>query len=126
ILGVWPLGPFQFGSVHEQVVGRGLLSWVQFLFWIYGISYALLIFNLLPVWPLDGGQLLQSILWPKLGFYRSMMITMNVGIVGSVLMIMYAIASFRTGLWVLLLFIGINCLLNCINQRRMLVAEGPW
>jgi len=126
IIGIWPLGPWAFGDAHGIVTHRGLLSVSQFLFWIYGISYALLIFNLLPVWPLDGGQLLQSILWPKLGFYRSMMIAVNVGIVGAVLMIMFGIASIGRYWWVLLLIIGINCLVNCINQRRMLAVEGPW
>ena len=64
------------------------------MFWIYGFSCGLLIFNMLPVYPLDGGQLLQSILWKPLGYYRSMMITLNIGLVGSVLMSMVGVASF--------------------------------
>lgn len=126
IIGYWPLGPFQFGSVHERVVDSRLLNWVGFLFWIYGISYGLLIFNLLPIFPLDGGQLLQSILWPKLGYYKSMLITVNVGLVGSVLMMMVGIASFGQWFGFLVLMIGLMCLLNCINMRRMLVSQGPW
>ncbi len=127
IIGYWPLGPFQFGSVHERVVDSRLLNWAGFLFWIYGISYALLIFNLLPVFPLDGGQLLQSILWPKLGYYKSMLITVNIGMVGGVLMMMIGLASL--GYWfggLLLVAIGLTCLMNSLNTRRMLIAEGPW
>lgn len=128
IMGVWPLGPFQFGSLAERALRHNsLLAYVPYLFWIYGISYALLIFNLLPVFPLDGGQLLQSILWKPLGYYRSMIITLNVGLVGSVLMFMVGVASFGSLMGgLLLIFIAVSCFINCLRLRQMMKAEGPW
>ena len=99
----------------------------RYLFWIYGISYALLIFNILPVFPLDGGQLLQSILWKPLGYYRSMIITLNVGLVGSVIMFMVGVASFGRSLGgLLLILIAISCFITCLRTRQMMKAEGPW
>ncbi len=122
----WPLGPFQFGRAFREV-NPTFLSIVPYLFWIYSISYFLLLFNLLPVFPLDGGQLLQAILWPKLGYYKSMLLAVNIGLGGSVLMIMVGLATLGTiGGGLLLTFIGISCLLNCLQMRRMLIAEGPW
>src|SRR5690606_10133863 len=57
----------------------------------------------------------------------SMLISLNVGIVGAVLMMMVGIASIGQWFgWLLLLMIGLMCLMNCINMRRMLMAEGPW
>ncbi len=105
-------------------------GWVQaysYLYWIYVFSYALLLFNLLPVYPLDGGQLVQSILWKPLGYYKSMMLMLNIGLGGSVIMIMVGLATLGSiGGGILLMLIGISCLLTCAQTRAMMKAEGPW
>lgn len=125
-LGIWPLGPWQFGQAFERVP-EGFLQYAPYLFMIYSVSYFLLLFNLLPIFPLDGGQLLQSILWPKLGYYRSMLIAVNIGLGGSVLMGMFGLATIATGSFgFLLVIIAVNCFINCLQMRRMLIAEGPW
>jgi hypothetical protein len=46
------------------------------------INMVLLIFNLLPIYPLDGGQILRSVLWFWLGRARSLMVASAVGMVG--------------------------------------------
>ena len=42
----------------------------------------LLIFNMLPVYPLDGGQILQALLWFPLGEIRSLQIASVIGLIG--------------------------------------------
>ena len=127
ILGIFPLGPWTFGKIFPRVMNPGWLQVSSYLFWIYAISWFLLVFNLIPVFPLDGGQLLQAVLWKPMGYYKSMLATMNVGLVGSVLMAMVGIATFGTiGGGLLLIIIAINCFVNCFQQRAMLKAEGPW
>lgn len=123
--GVLPLGPWQFGKAYPPRDGFAeLYGWAYFT---YLISYALLLFNLLPVFPLDGGQMLQAALWRPLGYFKSMLTTMNVGLVGSVLMVMVGLATFGfAGGGLLLILIGAGCFMNCLQMRRMLVAEGPW
>jgi len=96
------------------------------LAWTFAISLALLIFNLLPIFPLDGGRLLQAMLWPKLRYYRATMITCIVGMIGAVLMAMYGLAFVRSWYGLILIVIGINCFWYCFQLRAQLKAEGPW
>ena len=55
-----------------------------FLYHIWWINLALLIFNILPVYPLDGGQILRALLWFPLGEIRSLQIASVIGLVGSI------------------------------------------
>lgn len=116
--GNWPLGPFSLGE------SRPTPGWfeVSFYAWsIYSISYALLLFNLLPIFPLDGGQMLQAILWKPFGWYRAMLWTVTFGLPAAAIM---ALVGLTTSL--MLAFIAIWAFMNCLRMRRMLTAEGPW
>jgi hypothetical protein len=83
----------------------------------------LLAFNLLPIFPLDGGQMVQTMLWPKMGYYRSMLFSCVVGMVAAVLGAMIAVASpgHDIGLGILAMM-GFIC---CFSLRRQLIAIGP-
>ncbi len=78
-------------------------------------------FNILPIWPLDGGQMLQSLLWWKLGHYRATLIACAIGMVGSVFLVAIAIPTHSITLGL----IGVFCFINCLNMRRMLHEMGP-
>jgi Zn-dependent protease len=49
---------------------------------ILAINFGLLAFNILPIYPLDGGQILRSLLWFPLGRARSLMVVTVLGFVG--------------------------------------------
>jgi Zn-dependent protease len=53
---------------------------------VWNINLLLLIFNLLPVYPLDGGQILRALLWFPLGEIRSLKIASVLGLIGAVLL----------------------------------------
>ena len=52
----------------------------------FKISYWLLLFNLLPIFPFDGGRLLHELLWFKVGSYSATMIATMVGLVGAAIL----------------------------------------
>ena len=56
----------------------------RFVFHVWWINTGLLIFNMLPIYPLDGGQILRSLLWFPLGEIRSLQIASVIGLVGSI------------------------------------------
>jgi stage IV sporulation protein FB len=94
---------------------------VPYIAWVYGISYALLLFNLLPIFPLDGGQMVQAALWPIVGYVRSMVIATTTGMVGSVALGLFGIMQ-HVNLFLIMLA---ACLFYaCYQQRQALRDSG--
>src|SRR3954465_13635116 len=70
----------------------------QFLRSVQFVNLGLLIFNLLPIYPLDGGQILRALLWFPLGETRSLQIATFVGLLGGAALALYA---FKVGsMWI--------------------------
>jgi Zn-dependent protease len=67
---------------------------------IQNINLVLLIFNMLPIYPLDGGQILQALLWFPLGEIRSLQIASVIGLIGGACLAIYALViwSFWIGI----------------------------
>ena len=90
------------------------------------INYVLLFFNLLPIYPLDGGQILQSLLWFALGRARSLMVTSVIGFVGVAGLIAVAILTMQVWLGVISVFILLNCGRGLMQARLLArVAKLP-
>ncbi len=97
--------PWQ-GRWHPWEHSPWLIQLSAYSWWIYYISLGLLLFNLLPIFPLDGGQMLQTVLWPWFGWYKSMSISCVVGMIGAVLGAVWSIYWHST----LLFFVGCGAL----------------
>jgi Zn-dependent protease len=69
------------------------------------INGFLLIFNLLPIYPLDGGQIVRGLLWLKLGPIRSLKIASVIGFIGAGLFALWAISERSIWLGILAFFI---------------------
>jgi Zn-dependent protease len=83
------------------------------------INLGLLIFNLLPIYPLDGGQILRSLLWFVFGRARSLTITAGLGLVGVAGLLYFAIKSGDTWFVLLSVFILLNCFAGLKQARNL-------
>src|SRR5271167_1868476 len=73
------------------------------------INVSLLIFNMLPIYPLDGGQIVRSLLWFVVGRARSLMVATLIGFVGVAGLIVLALRIASVWFGVLSFFILVNC-----------------
>jgi Zn-dependent protease len=81
----------------------------QLLVAVWWIDLGLLIFNMLPIYPLDGGQILRSLLWFPVGRARSLMIATIIGFIGVAGLILVAVWARSVWFGVLSAFILLNC-----------------
>jgi Zn-dependent protease len=107
-----PLPPVQFARLTQVTF---------YVWWVFDMSYYLLLFNLMPIYPLDGGQLLQAMLWPRIGYYRSMNFSCVAGMVGAVGAGLFGII--RGSLF--LVFLAVFGFLECHRRRLELKEMGP-
>jgi Zn-dependent protease len=84
------------------------------------INLGLLIFNMLPVYPLDGGQILRSLLWFVMGRARSLMAVVVIGFIGVIGLFLLALQQKSVWFGVISVYILMNCW-NGWNQARALL-----
>jgi Zn-dependent protease len=78
----------------------------KFVFMLASINLILLLFNMLPIYPLDGGQIVQAILWFFMGRAKSLRITAGFGLVCAVAAIAWALWIGDTWLMIIAAFIA--------------------
>ncbi|MBL9078030.1 MAG: hypothetical protein JNL08_11035 [Planctomycetes bacterium] len=129
---VWPL----YLLLPDRVLT--IAGWtgcpIAFAVWFLQVTnLSLLLFNLLPFFPLDGGRCLRALLALRMHPNRATMWATAVGIGGGALLILLALgrSDLESGLGVVL---GLSCISQCLNERRYArhalvyghVAADPW
>ncbi|MGH9645826.1 MAG: M50 family metallopeptidase, partial [Bryobacteraceae bacterium] len=98
----------------------GLLYAIQY------INLVLLAFNVLPIYPLDGGQILRSLLWFIFGRARSLMIATAVGLLGVVGFVYIALRDQSIWLGIIAWFAATNCWSGWKHARALMqIAKLP-
>ena len=106
------LVPILFGAWFA--VDRAGLSYyhpdfLHFLLRIAKINLVILIFNMLPIYPLDGGQILRSLLWFVIGPVRSLYVVVGIGFLGAMGMGFLALKSWDMWFGLIALFAASRC-----------------
>jgi len=118
--------PVLYFAVHIGQANGWVLTMPDlytFLNAVLFIDLLLLVFNMLPVYPLDGGQILRSLLWFGIGRARSLLVATVLGFVGIAGLIAYAV--WKESLWMgaISVFLLLNCW-NGLQHARALLKLG--
>ncbi|MGB0715737.1 MAG: site-2 protease family protein [Phycisphaerae bacterium] len=119
-LGSVPWNPFYPTTpVDSAFFPVGMQVWVIRFF---AVSYVLLIINMFPIFPFDGGRVLQAWLWPRRGYRASMEIATSTGMIGAIVV---GLLGFLSGAS-LLIMIAVFGYIQCWKDRRMLAEQAQY
>lgn len=97
-----------------------------FLLAVNWTNLVLLLFNVLPIYPLDGGKILWALLWFGLGRARSLYVAVVIGFIGMAAFLGYAYLQKSTWLGILAVFMLLNCWSGLQQARALLrLAKMP-
>lgn len=102
LVGAWKAAealnwPSSLPNVYQLI---GAATWIDLV---------LLVFNILPIYPLDGGQILRSLLWFPLGRARSLMVASVLGFFGVAGLVLVALQLKSIWMGVIAAYAGLNC-----------------
>jgi Zn-dependent protease len=120
-LGIVPWNPiYPFDPIDSALIPTAAQDWV---IRFYGLSYFLLLINLLPILPFDGGRIVQAWLWPSKGYSGATQIAAGVGMVGAIALGLFAL--FVEQSWLLLMMAAFGYV-KCWQTRRLIREQAAY
>jgi Zn-dependent protease len=104
----------------ERALAPGWAVWLNRIFWM---SWVLFLFNLIPAFPLDGGQMLQAVVWGRTDFRRGTTVACYSGFVVAVLFLIVSIWKNEA------LFMGLALFMLYMASMKLMQLdqdEGPF
>jgi len=99
-------------------------DWYTFIFNLWELNLGLLIFNMLPIYPLDGGQIFRSLLWFIVGRANSLMVASAIGFLGVGALALLALTRPSSlMLWLLVILVGLTCWSGFQQSQQLLRLE---
>lgn len=126
---LWKLLPARLAAIDGWTFAP-----IEFTLWFLVTTNAsLLLFNLLPVFALDGGRMLRAFFATRTHPNRATLWATTVGFVGGGLMIVYGFTQGPVASLILIV-IGLSCVQACLNERRIArwthvynqTSRAPW
>lgn len=119
------LPPLVAGYIVERAQGwsQTMPNASRWVVSVLFIDLALLVFNLLPIYPLDGGQILRSLLWFFLGNGRSLALATVLGFVGAAGFVLLAL--WHRSIWLVIMagYMLMNCWSGMKGARYLMRIE---
>ncbi|QJW92764.1 site-2 protease family protein [Frigoriglobus tundricola] len=97
--------------------------WVVWAFRIFWLNWILFLFNLIPAYPLDGGQLLQAVVWARTDHRRGVVVAAYTGFAVAVIFLIVSIAANEA------LFLGLALFMLYSASMKLMqleMDEGPF
>lgn len=104
----------------ERALAPGWAVWLNRVFWM---SWVLFLFNLIPAFPLDGGQMLQAIVWGRTDYRRGTTVACYTGFVVAVLFLVATIWQNESNLGLLAVFM---LYMSSAKLMSLDQEEGPF
>jgi Zn-dependent protease len=117
-----PLLVNPFGGIYLLPMNH----WIIAIWIFYQVNLLLLAFNLLPIYPLDGGQLFHAIIWPFVGLQRASIVASQVGLVGCGLLAIWGLSGSGGQMLIFIaIFGGFTCWQRYQAARQGWLVEDP-
>jgi stage IV sporulation protein FB len=105
---------------YDRMVAPVWLVWLYRIFWL---NWLLFLFNMIPAYPLDGGQLLQSVVWARTDHRRGVVVAAYTGFAFAVVVLIVSLAVNESFFLALSLFMLYSASMKLMQLE---MDEGPF